>query len=94
MVANRPSSDDCSGWYRPNRIEFHEMTKSKKGTISKGQMEFNFRIEHTDPVVHQINDVTCIHFFTVYSKTSLQTVRIIILHTNLRSFSMIRLKIK
>ena len=62
MVANRPSSDDCSGWYRPNRIEFHEMTKSKKGTISKGQMEFNFRIEHTDPVVHQINDVTCIHF--------------------------------
>ena len=31
--ANRPSSDDCSGWYRPNRIRFHEMTKSKKDDL-------------------------------------------------------------
>ena len=49
------------------QTSFGEMTKSKNGRFKKmkflkGQLELNFRIEHTDPVVHQINDVTCIHF--------------------------------
>ena len=42
MVANRPSSDDCSGWYRPNRIEFHEMTKSKKGRFQRDKWNLIF----------------------------------------------------
>ena len=63
---SRPSSDDSSGWYRPNIIRRNDEIKKrddlKKMKFLKGQLELNFRIEHTDPVVHQINDVTCIHF--------------------------------